>query len=172
MNEIWRPVIGHEDGYEVSSLGRVRSLARKCASKSGERSVPTRLLKPDYRRGYPSVTLYKNGKKTRETTAHLVAQAFIGPKPEDAEELCHNDGNRGNSSVGNLRWDTRIGNHSDKWKHGTYDVKKKFLTEIDVRAIKALAIVKSGLWLAETFGESQGTISHILVGRNWKHVHV
>lgn len=113
--EEWRSIAGYS-GYEVSSLGRVRSLARLDAA--GNR-MKERLLAPRlHTGGYLRVQLSSAGKSRDFFIHRLVLQAFVGPCPPN-QEGCHNDGNRQNNEATNLRWDTRFQNMADKKLHGT-----------------------------------------------------
>ena len=120
--EQWRPVRGYEGIYEVSSHGRVRSVDRVVTRSDGQvrrfkgkvRSTP--LLQQT---GYPFVNLCIQGKCQVRTVHSLVAEAFIGPRPEGAE-VCHNDGNPANNRVDNLRYGTSSDNALDKVRHGTH----------------------------------------------------
>lgn len=117
-NEEWRSVVGHEGSYEVSSLGRVRSLDRMVPSAHGsERIARGRVLKPGQVRGrHQYVNL---GKGNSQYVHALVASAFLGAKPVGLE-ICHNDGDATNNSVENLRYDTHQGNYMDMFVHGTH----------------------------------------------------
>lgn len=115
--ERWRPVVGFEDRYEVSSLGRVRSLAR---IDSLGRQVPRRILKaPLTPYDYPRVTLHLNGARSKARVHVLVAEAFLGPRPSGME-VCHVDGDPANNAVTNLRWDTHRSNQRDVVRHGRH----------------------------------------------------
>ena len=98
--EEWRWIEGY-DNYEVSSLGRVR--VRK-------------MLKPSETNGYQYVGLSQDGIQKHHLIHVLVAEAFIGPRPEGMD-CCHLDGNRDNNSLENLEWNTRSKNIKDRWKH-------------------------------------------------------
>jgi len=114
VTERWLPVVGYEGFYEVSDLGRVRSMRRRVA---GGRAV--RILKPcQYPRGHLKVVLCVNGQKKDMLVHRLVAIAFIGPQPPGCE-VCHYDGNPANNVLGNLRWGTRGDNIRDSIRHGT-----------------------------------------------------
>ena len=120
--EEWRPVVGYEGRYEVSSLGRVKSLPRCVGRKDGSgQFLKGRLmvLTPHASKSpYPTVALCKNGVQRQHTVHRLVLEAFVGPCPPGME-ACHNDGNHADSSLANLRWDTHLENHRDSVEHGT-----------------------------------------------------
>ncbi|MFI8351335.1 NUMOD4 motif-containing HNH endonuclease [Streptomyces sp. NPDC085596] len=107
--ETWRPVLGCEGRYEVSNLGRVRSLLR---------STP-RLLKPTANtNGYLVVYVYGSGERRRNRSVHqLVAEAFIGPHPPETD-VRHLDGNKLDCRAVNLAYGTRSQNMLDLVEHG------------------------------------------------------
>ena len=113
--EEWRPVVGYEGLYEVSNLGRVRSLDRYIDSVNvfGEpykRFSKGRVLKLLYDdKGYQRITLY-NGITDKQKLVHrLVAQAYI-PNKDNLPEVNHKDQNPANNCVDNLEWCDRIYN--------------------------------------------------------------
>lgn len=94
--EIWKPVKGFEELYEVSDTGNVKSIERN-GTKGG-------LLKPHIDRyGYYKVVLYKQNKRYYFTIHRLVALTFI-PNPENKLTVDHIDCNKTNNCVYNLRW--------------------------------------------------------------------
>ena len=101
--EIWKPVKGYEGLYEVSNLGRVRSLPRTEVCGSLIRKRCGRELKPYVRNGYMRVTLSKYGAHTRIYVHRLVAIAFI-PNPKSLPFINHKDENPSNNSAENLEW--------------------------------------------------------------------
>jgi hypothetical protein len=125
MAEIWKSVPGYEGVYEVSDQGRVRSLDRLCPhALHGEARRKGRVLRHAISNGYPSVTLHWGGRAEQWPVYRLVAAAFLGPLP-DGLDTCHNDGDRANSRLSNLRYDTRSGNLLDSVKHGTHNSQQK-----------------------------------------------
>lgn len=119
--EEWRPVVGYEGIYEVSSLGRVKSLARTFAHPHGPKRIKARILKLILvKRGYYRVSLCGKGERQPSLVHQLVAEAFHGPKPTPAHEVCHNDGRPGNNAASNLRWDTHSENIRDTVRHGNH----------------------------------------------------
>ena len=105
--EIWRPVVGYEGLYEVSSYGRVRSLDRyvKCDYESYRLHKGKVLSPAKDRYGYLYVVLSCNGKHKTITVHRLVAQAFI-PNPDDLPIINHKDEDKLNNCVENLEWCT------------------------------------------------------------------
>lgn len=120
-SERWRPVVGYEGLYEVSDLGRVRSLprvehwTRGFMRRRGGR-VLAQILDS---KGYPKVNLSLGGKVTQLAVHRLVLLAFTGPQPDDTE-ACHWNGVPTDNRVANLRWDTRSANAADAIRHGTF----------------------------------------------------
>lgn len=108
--ERWAPVPGYIGIYEVSSLGRVRSLDRIIMRPHGREMVKKGAMlnsTPDKRCGYVRVTLQKGDRFRHKASVHrLVAQAFI-PNPERKPVVHHRDGNRANNRVENLEWLTQ-----------------------------------------------------------------
>lgn len=120
-DEVWPSVVGHEETYDVSSCGRVRSISRWVPSPrgNGRRWVVGRILKaaPSGRGRYRMVSLWTGGVQSPRKVHHLVAEAFLGPRP-DGLEVCHGDGDPTNNHLWNLRYDTRAANSADTVRHG------------------------------------------------------
>ena len=106
--EEWKPVVGYEGIYEVSNLGRIKSLPRTCKTRGGGRKpVPERILNPCVRRGYKNVILCNEvGEQKHKLVHRLVAEAFL-PRSEGRGIVEHLDCNSLNNEVGNLRWSTQ-----------------------------------------------------------------
>lgn len=119
MSEEWRPVIGWEDLYSVSSHGRVRSEPRISPHyRGGESAQPARILKPDTSGRYLRVTFFKGNSKERVSIHRLVCQSFNGEQPFDKPWVLHRDGNPQNNTPENLYWGTPKENMEDKKAHG------------------------------------------------------
>lgn len=117
--EQWRDVPGWEGFYEVSDLGRVRSVQRVVKRSNGwPQTVRSRvLLAPIGSHGYPRVNLSRpGGKPVQLLVHHLVLEAFIGPRPAGTETL-HGNGVRDDCRLTNLRWGTSVENKADVKRH-------------------------------------------------------
>ena len=127
--ENWKPVVGYEDAYEVSDLGRVRSLSRRVrlvTRQAGEitRSVPERILRPgSARSGHVSVAI---GKGNSRLVHQLVLEAFIGSRPEGFEVLHLNHDPADNRLV-NLKYGTRSENLKMDYVAGARTVPAAFI---------------------------------------------
>jgi hypothetical protein len=124
MEEIWKPVVGYEGHYEVSSHGRVRSLDRRCTYKPSKKNGKVRtdfligrMCKQIDQGYYFTVWLHKEGSR-RFYVHRLVLEAFVGSCPTGME-CRHLDGNSRNNYAVNLAWGTHDENEADKTKHGT-----------------------------------------------------
>lgn len=103
--EIWKPVKDFEGFYEVSNMGRVKSLSRTVQHKhSGKYTFKERILKPNpVKGGYHQVTLNKNSKRYSKYIHVLVMQMFVGEKTK-GYEVNHIDENVTNNKLENLEY--------------------------------------------------------------------
>ncbi|TWA89536.1 NUMOD4 domain-containing protein [Bradyrhizobium stylosanthis] len=176
--EIWKPVVGFEGLYEVSNLGRVKSVGRTvyARTKLGDplpRFQPERILSQHpHVNGYLLVHLYKGGKRKADTVHNLVAAAFIGPRPSGMQ-VAHDDGCPANCAASNLLYKTVQANIADKKRHGTHLAGEQcpmaVLTEADVHAIRQRPHMRSDD-LGDMFGVSRSCINGVRAGRTWRHV--
>lgn len=108
QEEIWKDVVGYEGLYQVSSLGRVKSLAREIhRRKTGTTRVKESILNGrSDARGYRSVDLHKTGESKQGWRVNrLVAMTFI-PNPDNKPFVDHINGIPSDNRVENLRWCT------------------------------------------------------------------
>ena len=114
--EEWRAVAGYEGLYEVSNLGRVRSLGRTITRNTRwgtvkPYTIKPRVLKPLHSQGdYCYVHLFgTDGTSTNHKVHRLVAKAFV-PNPDNLNEVNHIDEDKDNNRADNLEWVTHIAN--------------------------------------------------------------
>jgi hypothetical protein len=108
VQEIWKDIKGYEGIYQISNLGRVKSLPRWVRNRSGKYITKEKILAPiKTRKGYLNVHLQSKGYSVHR----LVAKAFI-PNPLNLPQVNHKDENKENNSVNNLEWCTNKYNAS------------------------------------------------------------
>jgi hypothetical protein len=109
--EIWKDVLGYEGNYQISSLGRVKSLIRETYNGKGYFNSKEKFLKQrTTTKGYYGYSLTKNN-KTIDFLAHrLIAVAFI-ENPFNKRTVNHKDSVRTNNSIDNLEWASYRENH-------------------------------------------------------------
>jgi hypothetical protein len=156
--EHWRAVAGFP-GYCVSSWGRV----------CGPRAV----LAPSRTHGYLHVSLMQGGAAKTRRVHILVAEAFLGAAPFAGALVAHNDGDKENCRLINLRWASALENQADRGRHWTKVYGSRVfgakLHESDIPIIRAR--IASGARyhaIAEEFGVSASTIALIKKGKIWK----
>lgn len=117
-NEEWRDVAGYEGRYQVSSMGRVKSLERKFPIwNGGERIQKERILKPiDNGRGYLQVVLCTGGNRKRFFVHRLVCQAFH-ENPKGKPQVNHINEDKTDNRAYNLEWSTA----RENCNHGTHN---------------------------------------------------
>lgn len=109
--EEWRPVVGYEALYSVSSYGRIRRDA------PGPRTYPGKILKVQHNgRGYLHVQLSKNNRQRHIPVHRLVAAAFLGPA--NGLQVNHMDLNKSNNRLDNLEYVTHSENMQHAFDHG------------------------------------------------------
>lgn len=162
--EEWRAIRGFA-GYEVSSLGGVRSVKR----------AKPKMLSPERTGGYRRFHLYRGGKDYPMLAHRLVALAFLPPAGPGKEMVLHCDGNPANNAVSNLRWGDAADNMADALKHGTFHVGEdaRLARFSEAQAIKAKAMLRLGTsvkQIAAVTGMSSNAVYSIRAGRAWRHV--
>lgn len=107
-NEVWVDIPNYKGLYQVSNLGRVKSMARLLNRGRGQYLRPPIILKaPINGHGYHQVTLYdKDGKGSIFGVHQLVAMCFID-NPKDYNDIDHINTIKTDNRVENLRWCTR-----------------------------------------------------------------
>lgn len=120
--ELWKPVVGFEEWYEVSDQGRVRTTGAERERSDGTKfRLPAKVMSPSSspKGGYKRVILYRPGSKPKTALIHREVLRAFDREPYEGEQALHNDGDTSNNSRGNLRWGTASDNMYDKSGHGT-----------------------------------------------------
>ncbi|MGV2822446.1 HNH endonuclease [Brevibacterium casei] len=156
MTEEWAPFPA-DPRYEVSTEGRVRR------ADTGRSRKPVAL-----KSGYLTFVTHLGGRHHCHYVHRAVVETFIGPIPKGMQ-VCHNDGNRANCRLGNLRIDTPAGNHSDRREHGTLtrgeQVHNSVLTEAQV--VEIYESTEKSAAIADRLGVPRGQVNRIRRGENW-----
>lgn len=180
LDEIWKPVVGYEGLYEVSSLGRVRSLDRDSVfanKKTGviRRTHRGRLLTPVYdgRGLYKHVNLRKNGVAVSRNVHRLVAIAFV-PNPNNLPEVNHIDEDKTNNAASNLEWCDHLYNNRYGTKLTASQGEKNAMNKFSEETVREMRMVfvpgdpEFGLMaLSRKYGISPSHTCAILKRRRW-----
>ena len=140
MKEIWKDIDGYEGLYQISNLGRVKSL--KYHNNKFKLTVSReKILKPCIHSNYYCVILTKNKNHKNYSVHRLVAQAFI-PNPKNLPCVNHKDENKLNNEVSNLEWCTYKYNSN----YGIGAEKAKTIAKINIiNNSKAVQCVETGV---------------------------
>jgi len=182
MREKWADIIGYEGLYQVSSLGRVRSLDRRVLCRRGDykRYKSTRagsVLSPGVASNdYLTVSLSSGGEQKTRTVHSLVLESFVGNRPSKRHECRHLDGDRTNNKLNNLSWGTPEENGEDRKRHmaeraaGTLTKTKLSREEV----LEIVGILKNKSYGRPTykeigleFGVGASSIHNIDHGKSW-----
>lgn len=170
--EVWKPVVGYEEWYQVSNRGNVRRHPEKRRPNSPDVLAPGKQIS-----GHLNCNLCVNGKSRVQRIHRMVAEAFLGPPPRDGMHVLHGDGNPENNAIENLRWGTPQENSDDRSRHGRVPFgskhKSSVLTEhlvIEMRAVR-----RHLKWtyqkIATMYGVgSRRVIERACKGESWSHV--
>lgn len=133
--EQWKDIKGYDGLYQVSNLGRVKSLKRKVWNGKKYYTIPEKPLKLGFNGRYYHVRLSKAGAVKIYVVHKLVAEAFI-PNPNNHPVINHKDENKTNNNVDNLEWcsikyNCNYGNRNNtlRKKIYQYDLQGNFIKE-------------------------------------------
>lgn len=125
--ELWRDIKGYNDLYQVSNLGRIRSLPRLTKNNQAKFFTKGKIMTEGfYKDWYRSVILIdKNHKKKTFKVHRLVAEAFI-LNPENKKDVNHKNGIKADNKAENLEWATRSENISHAYENGIINLHEKY----------------------------------------------
>lgn len=150
--EIWKDIKNYEGLYQVSNLGRIKSLGNKINHKNS-----IYLKKRPNKYGYEYVILQNNKKKKSKTVHRLVAEAFIS-NLENKKQVNHIDGNKLNNNVDNLEWSTPSENIKHSFRTGLKKPTRKQVYQYDLNN-NLIAIYNSTKEAGEKSGILKGSIA-------------
>lgn len=175
-NEIWKPIKGYEEYYEISNMGRVKSLGRKIITSDGRHYVRRpKIMTPVHQKTHRYLMIQlKVNKKYKGFLVHrLVAKAFV-PNQYNKPEVNHKDGNVRNNNHDNLEWCTRSENEIHAYKTGikTHEGENNSnakLSRNDVICIlKLISENHKIVDIAKRYGVNPVTIGDIKNGKRWR----
>jgi predicted XRE-type DNA-binding protein len=168
MEEIWKDIEGYEGLYQISNMGRVKSLNKWSKGKLKELTL--------FKNSYHKVNLFKNNKQKTYYVHQLVGNAFID-NPENKKGINHIDGNKLNNNKNNLEWATALENTTHAIKNNLFNNvgelnRESKLTESQVLEIDNLLKNKnlSQEKIAKLFNVNATTIHNIRYRKKWKYL--
>jgi hypothetical protein len=163
--EVWKDIKGYEGLYQVSSLGKVKSLERLIwngYTNHKRKEIMLSLCKCN--KGYIVIRLSKNNVQSTYKVHRLVAKAFIKDiklKPQ----INHINGIKDDNRVDNLEWCTNSENQSHAVLTGLKKCKYEVHTEKVIKLYKSMTPTYK---IADFFDCSRSTIKRILVNNGIK----
>lgn len=177
MEEIWKDIEGYEGLYQVSNLGRVKSLSREVVRPTLGKYTTLEIIRKSHydKDGYLTLSLSKGSKYKLFKIHRLVATAFI-PNPENKPQVNHINGIKTDNTLENLEWVTASENVRHAYESGLVVSLKgekhnmcKLTSEL-VKLIRNDLMIMTQKKVAEKYGISQQHVSDINTGKRWKHI--
>ena len=167
MAEVWKDIKGYEGLYQVSNMGRVKSLERTITRKDGKRlPIKERILKQGTDRyGYLLVIFCDTSGKRKTFKVHrLVCEAFH-ENPENKPCVNHRDENKTNNTASNLEWCT----YEENINYGTRNTRSAKAKSKPVGQYtldgKLIKVWQSTREVQRQLGFSQGNITRVANGK-------
>jgi len=162
--EIFKDIKGYEGLYQVSNLGRVKSLPKEVVIyNGGSYKTKVKFLKPKLCNHYGYLTFNLNGKFKKQH--RLVAEAFI-PNPENKPQVNHIDSDKTNNTIDNLEWVTASENTIHAYKNKL--IKNNPYKGIDNNGSKFtkedIITIRNSNDTQRAIGKKYG-VSHVVIGR-------
>ena len=178
MSEIWKDVPNFEGSYQVSNMGRVRSVDRVVTFKDGSmRKLKGKVLKSYLNNvGYELLKLSNDGRGNTKTVHRLVLETFKPHVNMNDLQVNHIDGNKSNNHLTNLEWVTARDNilHAHDLgliKNRGEDSPRAKLSKADVlEVLQRLDTGEMHKDIGLDYGVSRRCITDINTGRRWRAV--
>ncbi len=168
--EVWKDIKGYEGLYQVSDLGRIKSLSRVCLRGY---LLPEKILKTWFDKGYECVSLVKDRNRRNFKVHRLVIESFnpvIGMEKLDCN---HKDEDKTNNRLENLEWMTR----KENLNYGTHNQKISEAHSVPILCVELGRVYDSIQAAAIEFDHSRGNIWRVLdkpdrtaCGYHWRYV--
>lgn len=166
--EVWRDIPGYEGVYQVSDMGRVKSLERVIMRSNGiPRLIRERMLalSPSNKQGHLSANLSVDGVLRPRKVHSLVMLAFVGPRPAGCE-IRHLNSNHTDNRLCNLSYGTKSENMIDAAKLQRCSHQK--LTPRQVEEIRErLRTGEPQSYIAKEYGITQTAVSNIKMRKSY-----
>lgn len=158
MEEVWKDIKGYEGSYQVSNLGRVKSIDRLDSANHRLRGkIKSTSIRPN---GYENVILCKNSKRKGYSVHRLVAEAFIS-NPENKPQVNHIDENKTNNRVNNLEWCT----NKDNMNYGSRTTKALVKISKSVYCFETSKTYINARHASDELGLSRECVRDVCLGR-------
>ena len=166
--EVWKDVVGWEEAYEVSNLGRIKSKERMRSGKNGSESYVYAKIKEGYldEDGYLRISLYFNNTNKLVGVHRIVAEAFV-PNPDTLPQVNHMNGDKSDNRAENLEWVTNTQNIRHSIEHKLRDPN---IASIPIIRLEDEMIFPSIAELHRYIGGSYNGIVHLFKESNGEKV--
>lgn len=176
-NEIWKDILNYEGYYQVSNLGRIKSLKRYVKKRWDTLIlIDEKILKPILRKdGYYRIKLCKNGNYDHPLVHQVVLKTFV-KNLENKPQINHINGDKSNNKLNNLEWTTiseniqhSYNNNLHKKLRGVKNGASK-LTETDILEIRKIGKLRKVKDTAFKYNITTHTVWCILNNKSWTHI--
>lgn len=176
--ERFLPIPGYEGMYEISDLGKVRSIDRVVKARKGkdtyQRMSYGKIIQPFFTNyGYLSVKLNKDGQRTAHRINRLVLNAFVGPRPDMASN--HINAIPTDNRLCNLEWVTLKGNRMHFINNFRTVERMGCFHKLSVDQVKEIISLRKStrmtiLQIADRYGVSRSQVQRIVTGAQWQQI--
>jgi len=173
-NEKWKQIIGYEGFYEISSLGRVKSVERITVGKNGISVTNKSMIKKQrqIKGGYLTVYLFR-GKFYHHKSVHVLVATHFIDNPENKPQVNHKLGIKTDNRHTQLEWCSASENAVHAYKYGLMCQKGEKHNSHKLTNVQVLEIFKSTeiqQKIADKYMVSKGTVANIKQGLGWTHI--